>query len=241
MSPSLANFLFESANLLLLAAGLGWLLFKPVKRALDAESARHTAACQETQRALEQAKATEAEANELAKRLRAEAERREHDLLDMSRIEADKLLSAARAAIAQERRAFNAELKATQAASAVESAELVGRIAGEAVRNLMSTLDGPALDRALVSRAIVELEQLGEPARRAVSIEAARPLSRESKQALGAVLGAVEERVVPELGAGVRVTTCAGRVDATASGCARQAAVALQNALTPKSPGEAGV
>ena len=37
MSPTLANFIFETVNFLLLAAALGWVLYKPVRHALDAE------------------------------------------------------------------------------------------------------------------------------------------------------------------------------------------------------------
>jgi len=41
VSVELANFLFEAANFLVLAALLGWVLFKPVRTALDRERERH--------------------------------------------------------------------------------------------------------------------------------------------------------------------------------------------------------
>ena len=40
MSPDLATFLFELVNFALLAGGLGWLFFRPVRKALDAEVRR---------------------------------------------------------------------------------------------------------------------------------------------------------------------------------------------------------
>ena len=39
MSPELTNFLFEAANVLTLAAVLGWLFFEPVRAQLDKERA----------------------------------------------------------------------------------------------------------------------------------------------------------------------------------------------------------
>ncbi len=74
MSSALANFLFEAANFLLLAAALGWLLFKPVRRALDAERARHA-------REEDESKRLRAEAEVLAREARSarEAADREND------------------------------------------------------------------------------------------------------------------------------------------------------------------
>ncbi len=235
MSPNLANFLFESANLLLLAAGLSWLLFRPVRKALDAESQRRDADLAEAKRALEDAKAAQARADESTRQLQAEAERRERELLAASRNEADELLREARANVERERQAFVAELQATRESSVFQSAELVGQIAARSVRELLAALDGPALDLALVKRAVPEVQSLGARGRQASLIETARPLSAQSKQALSAVLDRVEERIVPELGAGVRITTPAGQVDATAASLARQAAASLRSSLTPRS------
>ncbi|MCA9631136.1 MAG: hypothetical protein KC766_25915 [Myxococcales bacterium] len=234
MSPSLANFLFELVNLLLLAGGLGWVLFKPARRALDSERERRSAEQAEAEKARADALATKAAAEELAQRLHSEAEDRERELLEASKKDASKLLADARADIEKERRALVAELQAARESSAIESAELVGRIAAGAVRDLLEAIEGPALDEALVLRAIPELERLGSRGREPLSIETARPLTPKSKQALAALLGAVQERVVPELGAGVRVTTRGGQVDATAAALARQAAEALKLSLTPK-------
>lgn len=233
MSPSLANFLFELVNLLLLAGGLGWVLFKPARRALDSERERRSAEQAEAEKARADALATKAAAEELAQRLHSEAEDRERELLEASKKDASKLLADARADIEKERRALVAELQAARESSAIESAELVGRIAAGAVRDLLEAIEGPALDEALVLRAIPELERLGSRGREPLSIETARPLTPKSKQALAALLGAVQERVVPELGAGVRVTTRGGQVDATAAALARQAAEALKLSLTP--------
>ena len=54
MAPWVANFLFEAVNFLLLAGALGWLFFRPVRTALDAERERR--AKEEAERKAQEAK-----------------------------------------------------------------------------------------------------------------------------------------------------------------------------------------
>jgi len=228
VSPALANFLFEAANFLLLAAVLGWLLFKPVRRALDAERARHT---QEE----EEAKKLRSEAESLAKEARAaressakELDEHRREVLAAAQREASRLLEDARKTQLAERRALEQELKTLRDAEATALAETVGRIAAESVRRLLETLNGPSLDLALVRAACAELEALPSEARRSALVEGARPLEAEARRLLEDVLGeGFRERIVDELGAGVRVTTLAGEVDATALSLARRASQAV--------------
>jgi hypothetical protein len=66
-------------------------------------------------------------------------------------------------------------------------------------------------------------------------VESALPLDEEGKKVLRQALGGdFQQRTVPELGAGVRITTSAGQIDASASNLAREAArqVAAQSART---------
>lgn len=234
MSPTVANFVFEAANFLLLAATLGWLLFKPVRRALDAERERHAKEAEEGRR-------LRAEAETLAGQAKAEqeaaergaAERRAEALAEARR-EADKLLEEARKARAQERQRLDDELRATRAAQAEALAGAVGRIAAETVRSLLVSLEGPALDAALVRAACSRLSELPVAARASAQVEVARPLDAEATDLLAGALGRVlEARVVPELGAGVRVTTAAGQIDATAAGLAREAAKIVGHSEVP--------
>lgn len=228
MSPALANFLFEAANFLLLAAALGWVLFKPVRRALDAERDRY--AKQE-----EEAKRLRAEAEALAKDARAasEAAQREiqqthRDALAAAQKEATALVEAARATERTERQAFEQELTARRDAETARLAESVGRVAAESVRRFLDVLDGPSLDTALIRAACTELAAFPVEVRRSALIESARPLDAEARSLLVSVLGdQIQERIVDELGAGVRVTTSAGAVDATAASLARRAACAV--------------
>jgi len=225
VSPTLANFLFEAANLLVLALALGWAFFKPVRRVLDAEVDRH--AKQDEDAAQRKA---EAEAlMEQARTARAEAARERDEqrqqMLEAARREAAGVLDKARATQAAERQALGQEMQAARAAEASALAETVGRIAGASVRDLLERLDGPSLDQALVGAACKALESMPQETRGSAQVESARPLAEESRRQLERALGIhIEERIVPELGAGVRVTTAGGQVDTTASAIARQAA-----------------
>ncbi|MHB8416545.1 MAG: hypothetical protein ACYDCL_00610 [Myxococcales bacterium] len=225
MSPTLANFIFEAANFLLLAAALGWVLFKPVRRALDAERARHAEEAAAGVRLRSEAEALAQQAHAAREAAELEVAERRREAAAAAQQEAARLLEEARKAQALERLAMEAERKSSQAEQADALAETVGRIAAEAVRGLLETLKGPPLDIALVRAACEELAGLPAAAREAALVESARPLGPEARELLARALGrAFDERVVGELGAGVRVTTPAGQVDATAAAIAQRAA-----------------
>ncbi|WP_338865013.1 hypothetical protein [Myxococcus stipitatus] len=229
MSPGLTNFLFEAANFLLLAAALGWLLFKPVRRALDAEQARHSQQEDEARRMRQEAEVLVRAARAEREAAARESDERRRALLESARREGAREAETARRAQAEERRRMERELLDWKDARAEELTETVGRIAAESVRGLLAALEGPALDLALVRAACVELGAVPVEARGAALVECARPLDAESRALLESVLGgALKERVVGELQAGVRVTTSAGQVDATAVAMARRAARALK-------------
>jgi F0F1-type ATP synthase membrane subunit b/b' len=235
VSPALANFLFEAVNFLLLAAALGWVLFKPVRAALDAERERRERTDAESQRLHAEASALAEQARAGRQALDQELDAKRRQALDAARAEAAALLEAARTAQRAEAQALREELRAVRDAEAAALAQRVGRLSGDAVRRLLEALEGPALDLALVRAACAELEALPIEARRGARIESARPLDAEALTLLRSVLGAdLVERVVPELGAGVRVTTPAGQVDATALAFARRAAATVSSATVPE-------
>ena len=224
MSTPLADFLFEAVNFLILAAVLGWLFFKPVRSALTRERDDRARVEAETAR-------LHADADDLASRTRQAwagvdadiAEHRER-LLAAARADVARLKEQARAAQAAERAAFDDQLRAAREAEAEQVAGIVGALAGASVSRLLEAVDGPALEAALVRLACEELAALPRTDGGA-EVESARPLTEAERAALAGVLrDGFGERVVPELGAGVRVTTGAGQVDATASGFARHAA-----------------
>jgi F0F1-type ATP synthase membrane subunit b/b' len=224
VSPTLANFLFESANFLLLAAALGWLLFKPVRAAIDAERDRHAEEERRVAALRDEAEALGKQIREAQQRLAGDIERERAAALAEVPKEVERLKEEARKAREAELRAFERESEATRHLQTGLLADALGRVAAASVRRLLETLDGPSLDLALVRGACEELGKLPEAARRAATVEAARPLGDEARRLLHATLGGeVEEHTVQELGAGVRVTTPSGQVDASALALARQA------------------
>lgn len=228
MSPALANFLFEAANFLLLAAALGFVLFKPVRRALDEERARHTEHDEEQKRLRAEADSLASAARTAREAVDRETAERRSEILAAAQKEAARLVEEARKVQADERRRLAQELETSRGAQAAALAETVGRIAGESVARLLDALQGPSLDAALVRAACDELRALPVSARGSALAESARPLDAEVRGLLKAVLGdGFTERTVTELGAGVRVTLSTGQIDVTALSLARHAAHAV--------------
>lgn len=238
MSTTLANFIFETVNFLLLAAALGWVLYKPVRHALDAEQERRDRDEQERSRLLLEAQTAAREAQSTREAAARESTERREEVLASARREAEQLLEQAKQARAAERRSFESELASARAAQALEWADLIGRIASVSVSRLLETIRGPALDSGLVHAACAELARLED--RGGALVESASPLEATDRARLAALLpGGFEDRTAPELIAGVRVTTSGGQVDASVAAIARQAARTLTNALAEPSARDA--
>lgn len=224
MSPTLANFLFEAANFLVLAAVLGWLLFKPIRGAIAAERAEHDELEKHAVELRGEAEALTERARTAQERLREELGTRRTELLAAAQREATALQEAARTREQERRAALEREAEASHHAALERLADAVGQVAARSVERLLLALDGPALDLALVRGAIASMEAWPAAGRRPATVESARPLEPEALRRLREVLGGEPQlRVLPELGAGVRVTTPAGQVDGTARALARQA------------------
>lgn len=239
MSPTLANALFEVANFLLLAGLLGFFLFKPVRKALDSERERHEQTEREVKRLHDEAEALTQKAQGERARVAQELETQRRELLQAAQKEAEQLLEQAKQRVQSERRTLEEERAAARAADVAELADLIGRIAGESVRALLGAAQGPSLDHALLSSALPALNGLPEAARKSALVESVGPLEPEVQKLLRQSLGdGFRQRVVPELGAGLRISTDSGQVDASALAVARTAArlvteACQQNAETP--------
>jgi F-type H+-transporting ATPase subunit b len=240
VSPGIANFLFEAGNFALLAGGLGWLLFRPVRRALDEERARHAKLEEEAARLRSEAEALVADARRTRDAAEREVEQRRLEARGVAQKEADRVLEEARAVAARDRQRFDRQLESARDTQAAALAEAVGRVAAESVQRLLQTLDGPALDLALVRAAQAEIASLPAAVRAAAVVESARPLDPDARRVLEDTLGpAFQHRVVSELGAGVRVTTPQGQVDASALSIGREAARRVAGAVSPAGNGMA--
>jgi F0F1-type ATP synthase membrane subunit b/b' len=225
MSPALANFLFEAANFVVLAGALVWLSFKPLRKALNAERERHASEEQRIAQLREEAESHTAEIREAHEGLEQQLAQEREDMLEVARNEAARIEQQARAAADEQQRAFERNQSAMLRAQSEQLAETLGRVVAASLRRLLDSLDGPALDLALVRGACASLTKLSPGAEGSVVVETARSLDAAARELLRECIGAeFEDRLAPELGAGVRVTTSAGQVDATAVGLARHAA-----------------
>jgi F0F1-type ATP synthase membrane subunit b/b' len=220
VTPELANFLFEAANFLVLAGALGWVLFKPMRRVLDAERARHAESVEDIER---QRSSLEVQRSALADErtsIAAELEQHRTEALELARREADELREATRKATENERAAFQRELEARKRAELDSLVEGVGQLAAGTVERLMRELGGPALDLSLVRSLTAGLEGVTGEA----TVESAQALNGESQALLDAALPeGYQVRVRPELGAGLRITSTSGQIDVSALGFAREA------------------
>ncbi len=240
MSSTLSTFLFELTNFLLLAGLLGWLLFKPVRTTL-----------QERQATEKRQIAALAEQTAEADRLRADlAQRHSAFEQEMARLreehlatvdqEAAAIRAGARDAAARERDSMTRMLGHLEHAQAERLAVLVAATARDSVERLLTSLGAPGLEAALIDSACRQVRALGGGSLGAVLIESAQPLSASAETAVRAALEHratdAEFRVIPRLGAGIRLTTAGGLVDASAAGIASQAERLLIETLTNESP-----
>jgi F-type H+-transporting ATPase subunit b len=230
MSPVLSTFLVEAVNFLLLAGALGWLLFKPIRRALEAEQAAHAERERQVEAREQEAERMRAEARAQRAALARELERSREEAREAAAKQAEALLAEARARAEREREALRRELERREQAwrEGLEGEAAV--LAARAVLRLLEGLAGPELDTVLARAACRELQSLPAGGLGHVVVESARPLSPEARALVDSALAAVpgvEFRAAPRLGAGLRILTGAGLVDASAPGLAAYAERAL--------------
>jgi F-type H+-transporting ATPase subunit b len=224
VSPLWTTFLFEAVNFVMLAAGLGWLLFRPIRHVLEnrraalaqemGEVAAKRAEVERLQEAMQQRSAA----------LDAELEHLRQSALTAAQQEAERIRAEAHADAEREREAVRHRLAHLEEAQLEQLAAAVATVAGAAVQRLLHQLDGPDLERGLAQAACHTLQALAGETLGAVTVESAHPLDQETRTALTTVLGDAARttvfRVIPTLGAGIRVSTSHGLVDASATGLA---------------------
>jgi F-type H+-transporting ATPase subunit b len=232
VSPSWVTFLFEAANFLLLAALLGWAFFRPIRAALERRRARLEA--EERDAAEKRAEAERALAAVAARR--KELEGSLASLREAARDEAERerssLLDAAREQAQRERETLKTELASLRRGQARRVAGDAASAAREIVARLLERIEGPDLEQALVDAARRELAALAAAGPVApVIVEATGALEPAVLDSLAEAAGVarsdVSAREVPELGAGVRILTARGLIDASAAGLAAHAERAL--------------
>jgi F-type H+-transporting ATPase subunit b len=237
VSASLTTFLFEAGNFVVLAAVLGWLFFRPVQAAIERRRAALEAERQEAdhiraeaERRLAEVEARRREVEGSLEPLRVEARR-------AAERQAAEIVDAARTQAAEDRARLEGELVARRREHARTLARDAAAAARTLVTRLLADIGGPGLDAALARAACQRLAAIPEANRTgSIEVEAARPLDAETRARFVEAAGpaaTVKDRVVPELGAGVRVIASAGLVDASAAGLAAWAERELVARILP--------
>jgi len=236
VSPTLTTFLFEAANFLVLAAILGWLFFKPVRQALlDRRAKLEDEAAQAAQK-LAKAEKIEQDIDARSAALQSELNELREQAHEAASKQAEAILTEARAAADREREAsmrLAARMSETQRDTL---AEVAAAATAETVGRLLGQINGPDLQSALIASACQQLESLPHGTITPVKIESAQPLSSQQRaeleKALGPAAGHVEFRAADGLGAGVRISTGQGLVDASVSGLVQFARQSLDQEMS---------
>jgi F-type H+-transporting ATPase subunit b len=240
VSPTLATFLFELVNFLLLTGVLGWLLFKPVRGMLQARQAGEKKQADELA-----ARAAEADRLRAAWRQRTAAFESEVTETRAARLaaaerEAAAIVAKAREAADREHDRAARTLAHVERAQLVKLADAVAAASREAVTRLLTALDSPDLDASFVGAVCHRLKTLDAKTLGAVLVESAKPVSEQARVAITGALAArassLTFRVVPDLGAGIRITTARGLIDASAGGLAADVERRLKDALVTEEP-----
>jgi F-type H+-transporting ATPase subunit b len=232
VSPTVATFLFEAANFLVLAAVLGRLFFRPVQNALENRRAELEAERRQAADTLAEAERRLAEIEAQRRQFTASLDSLRVQAQEQAEREAERILAGARAEGQHERERMKTELAALRHAHARTASRDATVAAREVVVRLLAHIGGPDLEPALVHAACRELRTLAGRAHLApVLVEVSRPLHDQMRALLAEALDCqpseVRDRVVPELVGGVRVITNAGLVDASIAGLAAFAERAL--------------
>ena len=230
MSPTLTTFLFEAANFLVLAAVLGWLFFKPVRQALADHRAGLEGLSREATQQLAVAEQTRAEVDVQRQTLRDELTQLRAQILEAARREAETIVAQAREQAQRAKQAAQQQVERFDESQMATLSRAVAAAAGVVVGRLLTDINGPTLNAALLRAACEQLRGLALDSSQVI-VESAEPLSENSyavlDEALGPAASTAMRRVVPELGAGMRITTPRGVVDASVMGLAAFAQRAL--------------
>ena len=239
MSPTVTTFLFELTNFLLLAVLLGWLLFKPVRSVLQARQAAGKRQTEDLAARLAESDRQRADLDQRHRTFEDEIAKSRQRHIAAAEQEAAAIVAHAHENVERERDSLKRGLAQLERAQVERLSAAVAVATRESVAHLLTTLNSTGLDESLGQAACRQLERLHDRALGPVLIESARPLTDITRAAIAAALNghahSAEFRVVPDLGAGLRITTAHGLIDTSARGLARQAEGLVADALAVES------
>lgn len=224
VDESLTTFLFELANFLALAAMLAWLFFKPVRAALESQRATAKGQAEQAAQKLAEAERMRGEIDLQRKALGVELEAMRTKQHEIAKQEAAQLVAEAKAQIERERAVLMREAVQMDTVQSAKIAQAVASVTHAALKRLFQQIEGPDLERSLISAACRELKAFSNTSLAPVTVETPESLDDELRQAIESSLGSSRKtatfRVAPELGSGIRIATAHGLIDASVAGLA---------------------
>lgn len=235
MSKTITTFLFELANFLVLAGALGWFFFKPLRQALANRRERLVSEEQQATRDREEVERIKHEIAEAHVQLRSELSSERAREMAAIRQQADAILADARSAAERELKSGQQQVDQLLKSREQRLSEAAAQAAAEVLSRLMKEINGPALQSALVQSAVEQL-RLMRPNRLApTQVESAGELNPQDRalldSALGGAAATADYRINQDLGAGIRISTASGLIDASALGLAKFAQHSLSRSL----------
>lgn len=235
MSPQLTTFLYEAANFCVFAVALGWLFFKPVRKALAAHRQAVAAEADEARQKLADAARAQQALADQRRALASELEAMRRDIEAKARQQAEAIVAAARTDAEHARQAVKQQALSLQEAQKTQLAQVMTQVAAQIVCKLLAQINGPALQDALCQAACGALEPWNGQGLGQVTVESPGGLSAEHEAALRAALGEAGPGArfitAPRLIVGLRVVTDRGLVDQSGAGLASLAQRTLDEAL----------
>ena len=239
MSPTLVTFVFQLINVLLLIGVLGWLFFKPMRSTLQAKLDSEKARRDQLAAREEEVDQQRAEIDRRVRAFDTDMAQRQQINVAAAAQEAATLRAQAHEAAERERDAVRRGLAQLERAHIERLSAAVAAATRESVARLLTTLSATDLDVSLVHAACHQLAAMEGRPLGAVLIESAHPLDDAARLTMMAALNgrapSTQFQVVPDLGAGLRIVTSKGLIDASARGIAQEAERLLADALMANS------
>jgi F-type H+-transporting ATPase subunit b len=231
VNDSLWTFVFEIANFVALAAVLTWLLFKPVRKALEDQRAKAGRKEEEAAQKLADAERLRKDIESQHEKLATELEAMRVKAGAVAKQEAEQIVAEARAQMERERARLRREALHIEQAQTSRIARAVAIAAQSTMKRFLVQMDGPELEQTLIKAACRELGTFSNGSLAPVTVETAMSIDGDSRQLIDSALGnaakTADFRVVPELKGGLRISTSNGLIDASITGLANFAEQSL--------------
>ncbi len=244
MSPRLVTFLYETLNFAVLATLLGWFFFRPARQALELYRRRQAEALENAENIRADTMRLHDEIDQQRAALNAELGHLRTEELAAARRQAQQLLTEADTLATRKQTDAIRRVRHLEETQTAQLGQAAASAAASVVARLLEQVNSPSLEAGLVRFACNELRKIPKASLGSVRIETARPLSSEDLDTIRAVINGIHPgppyHVNNALGAGVRIWTAQGLIDASLAGLSLHAAQVLRSELNHQAvPAEA--